>query len=83
MSNQTESYIILKPIAEKFNEIGKQITDDEIRSIIKEQLALKIKEEIENVSFGWNIQEIVENYVAKNSFNIENLIQKSLENRLK
>ena len=83
MSNQTESYIILKPIAEKFNEVGKQITDGEIRGIIKEQLALKIKEEIDNVSFGWNIQDIVENYVAKNSFNIENLIQKSLENRLK
>jgi hypothetical protein len=31
MSNQTENYIILKPIAERFNRIANSITDDEIK----------------------------------------------------
>lgn len=29
MENKTESYIILKPIAERFNRITNEITDDE------------------------------------------------------
>ena len=29
MENKTESYIILKPIAERFSRIANEITDDE------------------------------------------------------
>jgi len=33
MKSQTENYIILKPIAERFNRIANSISDDEIRSL--------------------------------------------------
>ena len=35
MENRTESYIILKPIAERFNRIAKEISDEEIKNLIK------------------------------------------------
>jgi len=83
MNNQTENYIILKPIADKFNDVAKQITDDEIKNIIKEQLVSKIKEELEHISFGFEIQEIAEKHISENSFDIENMIAKSIENKFK
>lgn len=38
MNNQTENYIVLKPIAERFNEVSKTISDEDIKYIIKVQL---------------------------------------------
>lgn len=34
MNKQTENYIILKPIAERFNRVALEITDEDIRYII-------------------------------------------------
>ena len=34
MNSQTENYIALKPIAERFNEIAKNMTDSEIKHVI-------------------------------------------------
>ena len=42
MENKTESYIILKPIAERFNRITNEITDDEIKDLIKSSLREQI-----------------------------------------
>ena len=36
--NQTENYIILKLIAERFNKIANSISDDEIKSLIKDEI---------------------------------------------
>ena len=41
MTNQTQDYITLKPIAERFKEVAMSISDDEIKSIIKEELFFK------------------------------------------
>lgn len=35
MTNQTQDYITLKPIAERFKEVANSISDEEIKSIIK------------------------------------------------
>ena len=35
MNNQTESYIVLKPIAERFSKVANEISDEEIKTMIK------------------------------------------------
>ena len=44
MSKQTENYIVLKPIAERFNRIAKEISDDDIKYIIKDAMREQIKD---------------------------------------
>jgi hypothetical protein len=83
MSKQTSEYIALKGISERFNEVAKSFTDEEIKSIIKSTLQAKIEEEISHVSFSEDIQEIANSYIMKNTFNIENLIESYIGNKFK
>lgn len=83
MYEQKENYIVLKGVSEKFNEVAKSISDEDVLDLIKERLRCKIDEQISELDFKWNIQEIIEKYIQENSFKIENMIQKSLENKFK
>lgn len=58
MSEQIRDYITLKPIAERFKEVASTISDDEIKSLIKEELREQIHKQVE---FGSTIAEWVEN----------------------
>jgi uncharacterized membrane-anchored protein YjiN (DUF445 family) len=78
MSNQTENYIILKPIAERFNRITNSITDDEIRSLIKSEL----KNQINCINFANEIDEIISNYLEDNQQEIINIYKTMLKNKL-
>ena len=42
MTQQTENYLILKPIAERFNRVTAEITDDDIKYMIKSLMKEKI-----------------------------------------
>ena len=42
MDNQTQDYITLKPIAERFKEVAMTISNDEIKAIIKVELREQI-----------------------------------------
>lgn len=42
MSNEVESYIVLKPIAERFSRIANEISDDEIKYMIKDAMKERI-----------------------------------------
>ena len=44
MNRQTEDYISLKPIADRFKDAANSITDDEIRNMIKNSLQRQIDE---------------------------------------
>ena len=46
MKNQTADYISLKPLADRFREVAKTITDDEIREIIKSKISEKVEEQL-------------------------------------
>jgi len=63
MSNQTQDYISLKPIAERFKEVAASISNDEIKSLIKEELREQIRNQ---VNFGSIISELVETELEKN-----------------
>ena len=41
MKEHTENYLILKPIAERFSRVASEITDDDIKYIIKQVMKEK------------------------------------------
>ena len=80
MENKTESYIVLKPIAERFNRIANKMTDSEIKDLIKSSL----REQIACMDLGSYLREIADSYfdsdeqVEKNQKMIEESIRSKL-----
>lgn len=82
MSRQTEDYISLKPIADRFREAAKSISDDELREIVKDGLRSKVREELDCINLP--LEEITESWLEDES-NVEWIIKtlkESIENRL-
>ena len=79
MSNvtQTESYIVLKPIAERFSKIANAMTDDEIKMLIKNGL----KEQLANLNLGDIIADIGTNWIDANERVIEGYIQEAIKQK--
>jgi len=78
MSEQTENYIILKPIAERFNRIANELTDEDIRNIIKSEL----RNQIQKLDFTSEIETIVEDYIEDNPEEILSMYKTGLKERL-
>lgn len=79
MNKQTENYIVLKPIAERFNEVAKKISNEEIKYIIKEAM----KEQIKGVFDFHLLNELAEEYIENHQDDITNMIATSISDRLK
>ena len=81
MSNQTESYIILKPIAERFSRIANEMTDDEIKNLIKSEL----REQIKGCDFGRLVGYIIDEYFDDETKveEVHDLIETSLKNKFR
>ena len=79
MNKQTEDYIILKPIAERFNRVAETISDDDIKYIIKSC----IKERLLNVINFNNVSEIIEDVIAEKEDEIKDIVIKSIKDRVK
>lgn len=77
MSNQTEQYISLKPISEKFNNVSQAITEEDIKSVIIGEL----KDQLKGINFRTYIEEIIDNYVENNSDEINGLIKESIKKK--
>ena len=83
MNNQTDNYIILKPMSERFNEVAKSITEDDMKTLIKERLRAKIDEQLNHLDFQWKVQEIFDEYISANIGNIEDMLKNAIAIRLK
>ena len=82
MSKQTEDYISLKPIADRFREAAKSISDNELRDIVKDGLRSKVREELDCINLP--LEEITESWFEDES-NVEwiiKILKESIENRL-
>jgi len=79
MNNQTENYIILKPIAERFNRIAKEISDEDIKYIIKEAMW----EQIKSIFDFSRLEELTYEYIDKNEEDIKQMIADSIIDRLR
>ena len=59
--NQTENYIVLKPIAERFSKVASEMTDSDIEMIIKDVMKERIADVIDFSPITDKISEFVEN----------------------
>ena len=82
MDKQTFDYISLKPIADSFRKAVETISDYEIRDIIKDQIAQKVKEQLEDSYFS--LEQIIEDWFDDEN-NIEwinKTLKDSIESKL-
>lgn len=85
MTKQTEDYLSLKPLAERFQEAANRITDEELDCIIRSKIKEQIEEQIDFSSLGIAIEEAVENWFNDNencNFVLDTL-RESIERRLR
>lgn len=83
MTNQTQDYITLKPIAERFKEVAATISDDEIKSLIKEELREQIRTQVD---FGSTIAQWVEDMLNDDESWVELVIdcmKESIKNKFR
>lgn len=78
MTQHTENYLILKPVAERFNRVASEITDDDIKYMIKSLMKEKIAEAI-NFSV---VSDIINEYLEDHKEEIAHAAMDSLANRL-
>ena len=81
MENKTESYIVLKPITERFNRIANEMTDVEIKDLIKSEL----REQIKLCDFGHDVKIIVDEWFEedKNVESVKSLIEQSIKDKFR
>ena len=83
MTNQTQDYIALKPIAERFKKVAMSISDDEIKAIIKEELREQIRNQVD---FGYTIGQWVDDMLENDESWVELVIscmKESIINKFK
>lgn len=78
MTQYTENYLILKPIAERFNRVASEITDEDIKYIIKSLMKEKIAEAID---FSI-VSDIINEYLDEHKEEIAHAAMDSLAKRL-
>ena len=59
---QTENYIVLKPIAERFSKVASEMTDSDIETIIKDVMKERIADIIDFSPITDKISEFIENH---------------------
>ena len=77
MTQQSENYLILKPIAERFSRVASEITDDDIKYIIKQVMRDKISDALD---FSV-VQEKLNDWVDNNSDKIVHAMQEAIMRR--
>lgn len=85
MKKQTEDYLSLKPLAERFKEAANRITDEELDYIIRSKIKEQVENQIDFSSFGIAIEETIENWFEDNencNFILDTL-RESIERRLR
>ena len=82
MSKQVQDYISLKPIADRFKEVANTISDDEIKSLIKEELRSQIRDQVE---FGSVISEWIEEMLEEDEMAelVRNSLVESIKNKFR
>lgn len=82
MNRQTEDYIKLKPIADRFKKVATTISDDEIKRIIIDELREQIRKQVE---FGAVINDWTETWLEdeNNCEFVMKCIHESIQNKFR
>lgn len=76
MTNQTENYLLLKPISERINRICAEMSDSELKSLIREALKEQITDAMRDTYYS--IQSIAEDAIDRNEEAICAAVKESL-----
>lgn len=76
---QTENYVILKPISERFSRIANELTDEELKGIIVSTLRQQVERKIDFT----DLAAICEAYIDTHEDDIEEWTEEAIKNRLK
>jgi hypothetical protein len=79
MSNQTNDYIVLKPISDRFKKVAQSISDEEIKTLIKEELRKQIQSQVD---FGFTIADWVDTMLEDDESWVE-LVSKCMKECIK
>lgn len=79
MNQKTENYIVLKPIAERFSRCANEISDDEIKHIIKTEM----REQLKKVDFGGVVSEWIEEYLEDKHDEVIGMYKLQLKEKFK
>ena len=79
MTEKSETYLILKPIAERFNRVASEITDNDIKYIIREVMKEKIQDAID---FSI-VEEKLTEWIDNNSDQVVHAMQDAISERLR
>jgi hypothetical protein len=77
MTNKVETYVTLKLIAERFSRVASEITDDEIKAMIKDTMREQLKSAVD---FG-RVQELIDDFMETHEDRIIKMINESLSRR--
>lgn len=77
--SQTESYIVLKPIAERFSRIANEMTDDEIKAIIQSEM----REQLRRVDFRSVVEDIIYEYLNEHENDIVEMYKSELKRKFR
>lgn len=78
MTRQTENYLILKPIADRFSRVSAEITDSDIKYMIMEVMKEKISDAID---FSV-VEEKLTEWIDNNSDQVVHVMQDAIVERL-
>ena len=79
MTEKSETYLILKPIAERFSRVSSEITDNDIKYIIREVMKEKIQDAID---FSI-VEEKLAEWIDNNSDQVVHAMQDAISERLR
>lgn len=78
MTKQSETYVALKPISERFSKVANEITDAEIKDLIKDAMRGQLKSVVDFC----RVAELIENFVESHEAKINEMIMDSLKAKL-
>lgn len=80
MTNQTENYLLLKPLSERVNRICSSMSDQEIMSLIRSAMMDQIKGAFKDIRD--RLSEYVEEVIDLNSDAISDMVKESIVSAL-
>lgn len=80
MTNQTENYLLLKPLSERVNRICSSMSDQEIEYLIRTAMMDQIKGSFKDMRD--RLSEYVEEVIDLNSDAISNMVKESIASAL-
>lgn len=80
MTEQAYNYMAMKPLAERFKDVAKNITDEEIKRLILDTVRDKLNSAIGDAFYV--VPEILDDYINEHSYELCEMAMMGIKRRL-